>query len=325
MAGIITGGSAIVGGGTGAGGGGGGGSMAIGGAITGASDGSILFVGTGGVLAQDALLSWDDTDNQLVLHPGSAAKPSLILGDDTSGFFSPATNQVAIATAGVSRWFVNATGSLLATTENQVDIGGQALNRPRDGYFSRDLYAGGSLRLGTGATAIFTISNLTNIVNYNATTSTYGHKFGGATVANSGAQKFFELTPGSHTSQTLSTEISGFLFNTFTRQWATGALTNQREVTINAPTYAFVGASTITNAATLYVSNAPIAGTNATITNSWAAWFGAKVRIDAAVALGAGGAATLGATGGTGPTAAAQVEWVEVWTQNGKRFFPAWA
>jgi hypothetical protein len=46
--------------------GGGGGSMAIGGAITSATAGSVLFAGASGVLAQDnANLFWDDTNNKL--------------------------------------------------------------------------------------------------------------------------------------------------------------------------------------------------------------------------------------------------------------------
>jgi len=52
-------------------------------------------------------------------------------------------------------------------------------------------------------------------------------------------------------------------------QHATGALASQSAVKILAPTYSFVGASTITDAATLYIDAAPTAGTNATITNPY--------------------------------------------------------
>ncbi|MDL5055884.1 hypothetical protein [Geitlerinema calcuttense] len=46
--------------------GGAGGGMAIGGAITGADEGSVLFAGAGGILAQDkANFFWDDTANRL--------------------------------------------------------------------------------------------------------------------------------------------------------------------------------------------------------------------------------------------------------------------
>lgn len=42
-------------------------------------------------------------------------------------------------------------------------------------------------------------------------------------------------------------------------------------------------------------------------------------------ALGGGAAATLGTIGGSGPTVAAQNEWVKISTGSGVRFIPAWA
>jgi hypothetical protein len=91
--------------------------------------------------------------------------------------------------------------------------------------------------------------------------------------SSSGTPKAFYITGGAHTSMTASTECIGVDFNfSATKQWATGAITTQREILIQAPTYAFVGASTITDAATFVISGAPIAGTNATITNSYSFW-----------------------------------------------------
>ena len=87
--------------------------------------------------------------------------------------------------------------------------------------------------------------------------------------ASSGAVTPFTYTVPTNTGQTASTNIPGFLFTTGSRQWATGAITTQEEVRITSPTYSFVGASTITNAYTLFV-NSPTAGTNATITNNYA-------------------------------------------------------
>jgi hypothetical protein len=276
-------------------------------------------------LAQDAALTWDDTDNQLVLGANAAAKPSLIFGDDTTGFYSPGLNQIGVATAGVGRWMWDASGHYKCVTDNVVDIGASGANRPKDIHVAGQIYAASALRVGTGVASTITISASTNLARILCSQSTFGHQFSGSTVATTGAHRSFDIVPLSNTGQTLSTEINGFSFGTFTRQWATGALANQREFTINAPTYGFVAASVITNAATLYVSGAPIAGTNATITNSWAAWFASKIRVDGAAALGGGGAPTLGTIGGTGPATAAQNEWIEIWTQNGKRFVPAWA
>jgi len=49
------------------------------------------------------------------------------------------------------------------------------------------------------------------------------------------------------------------------------------------------------------------------------------LRINGAVALGAGPVATLGLTGGSGPTAAAQVEWLEIEVNGVTRFVATWA
>ncbi len=72
-----------------------------------------------------------------------------------------------------------------------------------------------------------------------------------------------------HNSQTLSTEISSVNITTAGRQWATGNISMEREVLITQPTYSFVGASTITDAATMSIVGAPINGTNATLTNTY--------------------------------------------------------
>lgn len=55
-----------------------------------------------------------------------------------------------------------------------------------------------------------------------------------------------------------------------TVQFSTGALTTQRSVRIQAPTYSFVAASTVTTASTVSISGAPAAGANATITRRYA-------------------------------------------------------
>jgi hypothetical protein len=80
------------------------------------------------------------------------------------------------------------------------------------------------------------------------------------------------------TALTASTEAPDVNFNLGrTVQWSTGALTDQRFVKFLAPTIAFVGASTVTRAATVYIDNAPQAGTNATLTNSYALWVDAGI------------------------------------------------
>jgi len=91
------------------------------------------------------------------------------------------------------------------------------------------------------------------------------------------------------TASTESSDVSLRLARTV--QFNTGALATQRAVRIDAPTYAFVGASTITDAATLYVAGAPAAGTNATITNTYALWVDAgNCRFDGILASADGAA-----------------------------------
>lgn len=92
-------------------------------------------------------------------------------------------------------------------------------------------------------------------------------------VSTSGNTPFITFTAAAHTAQTASAETIDINFNlSGALQHATGALTTQRSFVIQARTYSFVAASTITNAATLAITAAPIAGTNATITNAWTLW-----------------------------------------------------
>lgn len=89
--------------------------------------------------------------------------------------------------------------------------------------------------------------------------------------ATSGSQTGFTFTAPAPTGQTASTEATMVNWNlASTVTFAAGALTTQRAFRIQAPTYAFASASTITTASTLSISGAPIAGTNATITNPYA-------------------------------------------------------
>jgi len=102
------------------------------------------------------------------------------------------------------------------------------------------------------------------------------------------------------TNLTASTEKLEVDFN-FNRNknFATGALTTQREFIIRKPTYSFTGASTITNAYTMYVDGGPSAGSNATITRSWAAGFDGNVFIGGNTSIPSSGYINVGTTLGT--------------------------
>jgi hypothetical protein len=79
-----------------------GGALAIGAAIAGGTPGLALYEDAAGKLAQDASFAFDFTDKQLVLGNGTVGKPALICGDDTSGVWRPAADQLGWALGGVA-------------------------------------------------------------------------------------------------------------------------------------------------------------------------------------------------------------------------------
>lgn len=125
-----------------------------------------------------------------------------------------------------------------------------------------------SFRPNSGGIASFAFgsSTLTNAVAY---------ILGGAQSAS--WKPILRLDPGAHTGMTLSVEASNVIINTVTQQWATGALTTQRNLWFKSPTLAFVAASTVTDAYNLYL-DAPLAGTNATLTGAWALGINGKLK-----------------------------------------------
>lgn len=120
-------------------------------------------------------------------------------------------------------------------------------------------------------------------------------------IRTSGNGNVFTFTAPASTGLTASSEVNGFIYSLATnRQWSTGAITTQREFLISAPTYRFVGASVITTAATLAISGAPIASTNATITNSHALWIqSGQSHFDGDIEMGDGFNMVFNATTGT--------------------------
>lgn len=95
-------------------------------------------------------------------------------------------------------------------------------------------------------------------------------------VQNGGSTPAFNFTNPNNTSRSLSTEIPGFKYIGGTQQWAAGTITIQRDFYLSSTTYGFVSASTVSDGYGFY-SEAPTAGTNATITRAWAAGFNGNV------------------------------------------------
>lgn len=94
------------------------------------------------------------------------------------------------------------------------------------------------------------------------------------TARTSGVTPYLTVTAPADTAQTAGTESPGVSFTGATRQHASNtSITSQRETIFAAPTYSFATATgTITNAATVAITAAPIVGTNAAITNPYALW-----------------------------------------------------
>ena len=105
------------------------------------------------------------------------------------------------------------------------------------------------------------------------------------TASASGNRTLLTLTPPADTGITATGEKTDVYYNgSSTRTWATGAVAAQRFWRLRAPTIAAAGASTFTYAALMYIEGAPIAGTNATITTSYAIFVDAgRVRFDGPV------------------------------------------
>lgn len=117
---------------------------------------------------------------------------------------------------------------------------------------------------------IFTANNATTHLSLAAIS---GNAAFSAGALSSGVQTYFKITAPASTGQTAATEVVGLDFDLdATKTWATGAgpLATQREVLFRAPTYAGgVAALTMTDAYTVYITGAPIAGANMTITRPW--------------------------------------------------------
>ena len=132
----------------------------------------------------------------------------------------------------------------------------------------------GSTTTGSGTTLVLSTSPTftTSIITPTITGVSGALTFTNA-AQSSGAIKDYTFTSAAHTAQTASTEVNAVNFNlSATVQHATGALTTQRDFYVQARTHSFVGASTITASGTLVVSSAPIAGTNATLTDKYSIW-----------------------------------------------------
>jgi len=104
----------------------------------------------------------------------------------------------------------------------------------------------------------------------------------------SGNSPSFVLTKPNNTGQNSSAAISGFIYDGGSRTWLNGAIALQKENDWRPTTYNFTATSTIAKSYGNYF-NAPIAGTNATLSDNYAAGFNGRIEVTGNVVLSAAG------------------------------------
>lgn len=219
-------------------------------------DGSNNITGAGTV-ASGAHVITSASSAALVVGPNGSTNPVLQVNDTT-----PSQVTGILITGGVAGGAAD-----IAVTSTQTNEG-----------LTLSTKGTGSLLFRTGGTTRCTVSSLS----FSCTPAT----------SSAAASVRFGFTGASDTSMTAATESPSVYFNLGqVRQHATGAIALQRDFRITPSTHSAVGASTITDAASLYIDSAPLAGTNMTITNPRALWVAAGLtQLDGGVRLGTVGA-----------------------------------
>ena len=233
------------------------------GTTTAFTSGSVLFADGGGVYSQDnANYFWDATNHRLGL--GNAAPSTTLDVTGSQNITSTSANALTVGPAGstnpvfqIDSSTVSAvTGikitSLAAAGGSKIEAISSAVNE--------DIILGtkgtsSSLKLQVGASNkyVATAQNHTFSVSATGTASTVRFGYTGASDIN----------------LTASTDAPSTYFNLGQiRQHATGTMSLQRDFRITPSTHSFVGASALTNMHGFTVDGAPIAGTNATVTNA---------------------------------------------------------
>lgn len=247
------------------------------------SAGNMLFTGTNGIVFNDTLFSANTSPymnayNSLTTSLGMVYIRTLN-GTNTSGglLIGPkGTGQGATLKAFLS----------LANLDYGVSF---PANREEFNFQSAGAtFLINAFRAGTGvarpitiqsdSTTVITVTTAKNVLIGNTSSDNaalYVVQTAAAVVA--GWIPAMRVDPGPHTVMTASAEFPNIVVNTVTQQWNTGALTTQRNVWIKSPTLGFVAASTATDAYNLYL-DAPLPGTNATLTGAWALGVNGKMK-----------------------------------------------
>ncbi len=199
---------------------------------------------------------------------GAVGSPAFSFASQTTtGVYLAGAGDLRITNAGTDKFRITASGVILSADDNL--------------QWGTSGVSGSGLTIGRSSNNVLTIN---------------GAGVFAEAVSTSGTPTAFTVTGAAHTTLATTVEAPGVLFDASAiKQWATGAIVAQREFKFMAPTYAFVGASVISDAATVYISGAPILGTNATFTRSFAFWVAGGIsRFDGSIQPGSNNALDLG-------------------------------
>lgn len=264
------------------------------------TDGSSLLVGVSSIPASDissgqALTKVNDTNVTLSLGgtPATAllAATSLTLG--WTGQLSVSRGGIGVGTlASNGVLYGNGTGAVLALAVNatgtnkfltQVSSGAPAWNT----IATSDLPNNGanptaSVGLSTvnGSATTWMRSDGAPALSQSIAPTWTGVHIHNPAARSSGVAPYHRIITPADTGITANTEGIGIAFGgtsanppaTVTRTFANGTITQQREFEFTGPTYDFTSSGTITDAATVSITEAPIAASGTTITRAHTLW-----------------------------------------------------
>jgi len=239
---------------------------------TAVSDGDPAYVGAANTFSTGQTIS---STSSLLLGTAGSAVGDIGFRNATSGTTTLAPATGALGTGTVT---LPLSGTLAISSGAQTFTGVQSMTSP-------DI----TTSITTPSTTFALVNATATTVNFAGGASTalnVGHASGTNTIIgssalngalstacparSSGSAAFLTITTPADTTLTASTASPGVNKTAATRQWASGALSNQQEVVLGAPTYSAVSASTFTGATNLFIAE-PIAGTNMTLTGPFAA------------------------------------------------------
>lgn len=228
---------------------------------------------------------------------GTVRTPSVVADTlDASGSISAAFFRYSASATRAPVLYFNRAGGGTPAIPTIVASGAQLGRLQFDGYDGAQWQTGAQiLATATGTPAAGKIAGTITL----ATTDLTGNAHNGLIQGANGNLTWAIPTEPS-TNLTASTEFISYNFNdSSTKTFPAGDFAKQRGTVIQAPTYAAVGASTITTASTLDITGAPTCNSNMTCTNAYAFNIEAGTA-NLAGAVKVGGALTVASTASSG-------------------------